>query len=186
MAGTKPTARRSAKTRITARRRAARRPRATSPRPPDAVAILRADHARVATLFERFDGARSVDRKEKLAGQICDELDVHIRVEEEIFYPAVREAIGNEALMDEATVEHETAKDLIKQIRAMSGTDALYAARVKVLGEYIQHHVKEEHTEMFPQARSSGVDLRALADAMRGLRKAITGGTLGMLRRILR
>lgn len=186
MATTTPATRRRAKSRITARRRAARRPRPSSPRPPDAVAMLRADHARAALLFERFEAARSAERKEKLAAQICDDLDLHIRSEEEVFYPAVRAAIGNEALMNEATVEHDSAKDLIRQIRAMSGSDPLYAARVKVLGEYIRHHVKEEHAEMFPQARRSGVDLRGLADEMRALRKSIDGSAMGILQRILR
>lgn len=160
--------------------------RATSIRPPDAVAMLRADHGRVAALFEHFENARGVGRKKKLALQICDELEVHVRLEEEIFYPAVRGPIANEAMMDEATVEHQTAIDLIKQIRGMSPGDSLYDARVKVLGEYIRHHVKEEHTEMFPQARNSGVDLRELGEQMRSHKESITGSALGILRRLLR
>jgi hypothetical protein len=182
----KPAEQRRAKTARPPRRRPTRRARSGSARAPDAIAMLRADHARVSALFERFENARGADRREKLAEQICDELDVHMRLEEEIFYPAVRRAIGNETLMDEALVEHESGKSLIRQIRGMSPGDDLYEARVKVLGEYIRHHVKEEHTEMFPQARSSGVDLRGLAEAMRRAKKARAGSSLGILGRMLR
>jgi hypothetical protein len=149
--------------------------------------MLRADHARVAQLFARFEAARGAERKEKLAERICDDLEVHTELEEKVFYPAVRGAIHDDALMDEATVEHQTAKNLIEEIRSMSPSDDLYDARVKVLGEYVQHHVKEEHTEMFPKARKSGVDLRDLAERMRarvapnGAAKASSLGLLGRL-----
>jgi hemerythrin-like domain-containing protein len=136
--------------------------RSKASRPQDAIALLKADHANVQAMFERFEKTRQETTKQELARRICDELTVHATIEEEIFYPEVREEIGDEDLMDEATVEHASAKDLIAQIRRMKAGDELFDAKVTVLGEYIKHHVKEEHTEMFPKARKSGVDLKEL------------------------
>lgn len=163
-----------------------RTPQRASARRPDAIAMLKADHAKVEAMFERFENLRGADRKEKLVAEICSELEVHMVLEEEIFYPAVREAIGDDDLMHEATVEHMSAKDLIAQLRGMSAEDDLYDAKVTVLGEYIKHHVKEEHSEMFPQARSSGVDLKAVADEMRERKAALTGGLHAKVRAKLR
>jgi hemerythrin superfamily protein len=160
--------------------------RAQTGRRQDAVAMLREDHVRVQEMFDRFENMRGGDRKEKLVQQICDDLTVHTQLEEEIFYPAVRAAIGDEDLMDEAVVEHQSAKELIAQLRGMSSDDDLYDAKVTVLGEYIKHHVKEEHAEMFPQARNSGVDLADLGEQMRTRKEEIVSGALGKLKRILR
>ena len=157
-----------------------------SGREADAVAMLRADHAKVEAMFERYENVRGADRKQKLAEEICSELEVHTTLEEEIFYPAVRAAIDDGDLMDEALVEHQSAKDLIAQVRGMSPDDELYDAKVTVLGEYIKHHVKEEHSEMFPQARSSGVDLADLGEQMRARKQELTGATAaGRLSRML-
>jgi len=149
-------------------RKAGPRPaRRASARPKDAISMLRADHTRVQEMFERFESVRDPSRKEKLVQQICSELKLHARLEEEIFYPAVREAIRADDLMDEATVEHQSAKDLIRQLETMSAGDALYDAKVTVLGEYIKHHVKEEQNEMFPKVRASRLDLKELGERMR-------------------
>jgi hemerythrin superfamily protein len=132
----------------------------------DAIALLKQDHANVKAMFKEFDGLgnRAFTSKKKLADKICLELTKHATAEEEIFYPAVRAASKEaEDLVDEATVEHSTAKDLIAQITAMDPHDDLFDAKVKVLGEYIEHHVKEEEGEMFPQAKQAGLDLRAMA-----------------------
>jgi hypothetical protein len=138
-------------------------------------------------MFDRFENVSGSDRKERLAEQICSELEVHAQLEEEIFYPAVRAAIDADDLMDEATVEHQSAKELIAQIRAMSPDDELYDAKVTVLGEYVKHHVKEEQGEMFPQARRSGVDLKQLAEQMRERKGELTkGGPIAAVRRMLR
>jgi hypothetical protein len=137
--------------------------------------MLRSDHTRVQEMFDRFEKLRGGERKEKLVEQICQELEIHTQLEEEIFYPAVRAAIGADDLMDEATVEHQSAKDLIGQLRDMSASDDLYDAKVTVLGEYIKHHVVEVHGEMFPKCRRAGMDLVSLREQMQ-TRKAELGG----------
>lgn len=136
----------------------------------DAIALLTADHKKVKGLFARFEKLMEQDgadkEKAELAAQICNELTVHAQVEEEIFYPAVREAIDDEDLMDEADVEHAGAKDLIAQIEAMQPGDELFDAKVVVLGELVDHHVKEEEGEMFPQVKKATVDTVALGEHM--------------------
>ncbi len=98
-----------------------------------------------------------------MAEEICTKLTAHATAEEGFFYPAAREAGIESDLLDEAEVEHASAKDLIAQIRAMSPDEDLYDATVKVLGEYIDHHVQEEEEEMFPKRRRSKMDLAGLA-----------------------
>ena len=131
----------------------------------DAIALLKADHDEVKKMFKQFEKLKedgSDDAKTKLVGKICSALKAHTTVEEEIFYPAVRAAIDDKDLMDEADVEHAGAKDLIAQLESASPDDDHYDAKVTVLGEQIDHHVEEEHEDMFPKARKSGVDLKAL------------------------
>lgn len=134
----------------------------------DAIAMLEADHKKVKALFEQFDALsdRSVVNKKKIADQICNELTIHTQLEEDIFYPAVRGPIHDGDLMDEAIVEHASAKELIAQIRDMDPGDDLYDAKVKVLSEQIEHHVGEEEDEMFPKVRKTNVDLVALGQQM--------------------
>ena len=135
----------------------------------DAIALLTNDHREVKEMFEQYDalGERATTKKKNLADEICTALTLHSMVEEEIFYPAVRAAVKDAAdLMDEAEVEHASAKELIAQIQEMDPGDDLYDAKVKVLGEQIEHHVKEEEKEMFPKAKKAGLDLVALAEEM--------------------
>ena len=139
----------------------------TSTRTPDALGMLRADHEKVSAMFDRYENLRTDRQKDALAREICFELTVHAQLEEEIFYPALREAIDDEDLLDEALVEHQSAKDLIAQIEEGTPGEELFDAKVKVLGEYIKHHVKEEQGEMFAEARKSDLDLRELAERMR-------------------
>jgi hemerythrin superfamily protein len=131
----------------------------------DAITLLIEDHEHVKSMFEEYEGLgdRAHASKKKLATQICTELTKHATAEEEIFYPAVRAAgKDKEDLVDEATVEHASAKDLIAQIMDMEPTEDLFDAKVKVLSELIEHHVKEEEGEMFPKARKAGLDLMTL------------------------
>ncbi len=140
----------------------------------DAIALLKADHRAVEDLFEQFENAKRDDSKEKLARQICQELIIHTIIEEEIFYPAVKEAV-QEDMMEEAYVEHDGAKFLIAEIIAGSPDDPFYDAKVKVLSEEIKHHVKEEEQRdgMFAQARKSEVDLNALGEEMANRKAAL-------------
>ena len=136
----------------------------------DALDLLDADHIAVKRLFTAYkklcNSDASAAEKRDLAAQICKELTVPAQIEEEIFYPEVREAIDGEALLDEAEVEHATAKDLIRHFSEMSPDDDLYDAWVTVLGDYIDHHVKEEREAIFVQARKSRLDLVAMADEL--------------------
>jgi hemerythrin superfamily protein len=136
----------------------------------DAIDLLDADHVAVKKLFTAYkklcDGDGSPEQKQELADQICQELTVHATIEEEIFYPQVRDAIDDDDLLDEAEVEHSTAKDLIAQISGMDPEDDKYDAKVTVLGEYIDHHVGEEREQMFVKARKTKLDLVAMAQEL--------------------
>ena len=132
----------------------------------DALALLTEDHKTVQKLFKDYEKLTQNDGEEEekaaLAQQICTELTVHAQIEEEIFYPAVRDAIEETELLNEAEVEHAGAKDLIAQIGAMAPGEELYDAKVTVLGEYVNHHIKEEQDEMFPKVRKAKLDTAAL------------------------
>ena len=132
----------------------------------DAIDLLTDDHLEVSALFKRYeklaDKDAAADERRTLAQSICDMLKAHTQIEEEIFYPAARSAGVDTDLLDEAQIEHQSAKDLIAQIEGGDPDDDLYDAKVTVLGEYITHHVVEEHTEMFPKCRRAGIDLVAL------------------------
>jgi len=134
----------------------------------DAVQLLTAEHKEVKALFKQYqdlvDKEGDDDEKEALARQICLMLTVHATTEEEIFYPAARDAIEDEDLLDEAEVEHGSAKELIAQIEAATPDEPLYDAKVKVLGEYIDHHVKEEEGELFPKVKKAKLDLVKLGE----------------------
>jgi hypothetical protein len=135
---------------------------------PDAVALLKADHEKVAGLFEDFEKATGDAKKQKLADEICMELTVHAKIEEEIFYPACEGKV-EEDLLKEAYVEHDGAKLLIAEIEAGSPSDEFFDAKVKVLGEQIEHHVEEEEARvegLFSQARKAGVDMDSLGEEM--------------------
>jgi len=134
----------------------------------DAIALLKADHRQVEGWFEQFESSRSDAKKQKLAQQICQALKVHTEIEEEIFYPAFLEATQDEDTHHEAEVEHDGAKKLIAEIEASGPKDDFYDARMKVLSEYIKHHVKEEEQRggMFAEARDSDMDLRALGEQL--------------------
>jgi hemerythrin superfamily protein len=153
------------RTRRSGARKSASSSRSTR-QPSDALALLRADHQMVQGLFDQFEKTRSEDRKSALAEQICNELTIHAQIEEEIFYPAAREAIRETDLLDEAKVEHDSAKTLIEQIQGEGPQGELFEAKVKVLGEYVKHHVKEEQNELFAQVRKTKLDLKELGERL--------------------
>lgn len=136
-------------------------PRSSS-RATNAISILRADHKLVNELFAQFESTRSSAKKQKLVQHICTELTIHAMVEEEIFYPAVKQALKDGELVPEAIVEHDTLKSLIAQVEGVEPDGEMYDAKVKVMGEYVKHHVKEEQGEMFPKAQKTRLDLDEL------------------------
>lgn len=125
----------------------------------EATRLLRADHKLVNELFEQFESSRSSAKKQELVAQICMELTIHAQIEEEVFYPAVQQALKDKTLVPEAKVEHDTLKYLIAQIQEESPDSELWEAKVTVLAEYVKHHVKEEQNEMFPKVKASKLDL---------------------------
>lgn len=128
--------------------------------------MLRADHKLVSGMFAEFEKTNSNSIKKKLVGRICKELSIHAQLEEEIFYPAFKAALRDKELVPEANVEHQAVKDLIAQVDGVEPFGEEYDAKVKVMGEFVKHHVKEEHNEMFPKAKSSKMDLVALGAQM--------------------
>jgi hemerythrin-like domain-containing protein len=142
-----------------------------------AIDLLEEDHEKVKKAFKQFEKMDRSDAEgcRELVETVCAELRVHTTVEEEIFYPAVREAIEDEDLMNEAAVEHETAKMLIEQLENMEPDDPNYFATFTVLGEYVMHHVKEEEGEMFPEAKKAKqLDLEALGEQMQARKEELT------------
>jgi hemerythrin superfamily protein len=143
----------------------------------DAIDLLKEDHQKVKKAFKEFE---KMDRSDgeacrELVETTCTDLRVHTTIEEEIFYPAVREAINDDDIMNEAAVEHESAKILIEQLESMEPDDPNYHATFTVLGEYVMHHVKEEEGEMFPQAKKAqDLDLAALGERMKARKEELT------------
>lgn len=138
----------------------------------DALDLIAADHKRVLQLFEEFQQMKEENDPDEEARQLLvetagAELTVHMQMEEELFYPALREAISDMDLLDEAEVEHASAKQLITELAAMQPEDDLYDAKFTVLGEYIQHHIQEEEKKIFPKAKKSSMDLMELGEELR-------------------
>lgn len=143
----------------------------------EALEMLKQDHDKVQKAFKEFE---KMDREEteavrQLAMTVCEDLRIHTALEEEIFYPALRDAIDDEDLLNEAAVEHETAKMLIEQLENMQEDDPNFHATFTVLGEYVRHHIKEEEGEMFPAAKKSDLDFEALAERMRERKQELAG-----------
>jgi hypothetical protein len=144
---------------------------------PDAIAILKEDHKKVKKMFDEFEKLKEQDdadsEKQHLVNTACTELTIHAQVEEEIFYPAMRESIDDMDMLDEAEVEHASAKQLITELSAMQPGDELYDAKFTVLGEYVNHHVEEEENEMFKAAKKAKVDLAALGEQIMERKQAL-------------
>ena len=145
----------------------------------DAIAMLKADHRKVAALFEKFEKARTGATKQRLANEICAELVTHTTIEEEIFYPACKGKIEDD-LLSESYVEHDGAKVLIAEIQAGDPEHQFFDAKMKVLSEDIEHHVEEEEKRskgVFAQARAAGVDMEALARRMLERKRQLAADT---------
>ena len=158
----------------TAKKTAARK--TAQPKAQEATAMLRADHKLVSGLFDAFEKTKSSARKAKIVAQICKELTVHTQIEEEIFYPAVKAALKDHELVPEANVEHASVKDLIAQVEGVAPDGEMYDARVKVMGEFVKHHVKEEQNEMFPKAKKTKLDMVALGERMFARKQELMAG----------
>lgn len=133
----------------------------------DAIALLKADHEKVSELFEEYEKTDSKTKKKSLVEEICTELTVHAQIEEEIFYPAVKAVLKDDFIVVEGAVEHLGIKNLIDQLEGIEPGGDVYDAKVKVLSEYVEHHVEEEQNDMFPKAKKTpSLDLVELGDRM--------------------
>lgn len=148
----------------------------------NAIELLKHDHREVEEYFEQYEDLEDDAEKAEFSAKICQALKVHAQIEEEIFYPAAREATRDEDLLDEALVEHAGAKRLIEEIESMEVGDDLYDAKIRVLGEQIKHHVKEEEEELFPEAERSDMDLKAVGKDLEVRKMELMAG-MGAARR---
>jgi len=142
-----------------------------------AIEILKEQHDKVKKAFKEFEklDREDTEAQQQLVHTVCEDLKLHTTLEEELFYPAARDAIDDEDIMNEAQVEHETAKMLIEQLENMGPDDPNFHATFTVLGEYVMHHVKEEEGEMFPEAKKSDLDLEELGTRMRSRMQELMG-----------
>ncbi len=139
----------------------------------DAIQLLRADHKAVSGLFADYENTDSSKKKQSLVAEICTALSVHAQIEEEIFYPAVTVVLKDKLMVPEARIEHISIKDLAAQLEGVEPDGEMYDAKVKVLSEYVEHHVKEEQTEMFPKVNASSIDLVELGARMASRKAAL-------------
>jgi len=146
------------------------------PQEQDAIALLKADHKLMHGLFREYEKSRSATKKKLLVERICNELTIHARLEEEIFYPVVKKALKDKVLIPEATVEHDTLRFLLNQVEGVETIDEMFNARIKVLAEYVEHHVKEEHNELFPQASATRVDMLKLGRKLTARKAELIAG----------
>jgi hemerythrin superfamily protein len=144
---------------------------------PSAISLLKSDHREVDTLFSQFEKATGAARKQTIVQKICDALTVHVTIEEDIFYPQARDALkrAGEDLLDEAEVEHEGVKWRIDLLKKMRPEDDLYDAEVKVLAEYVRHHVKEEERKLFPRLYLSDFDNARVGEQLALKKEQMTG-----------
>ncbi len=180
-----------------ASRTSARKAPAKSARAPkapvaqEATALLKADHKRVSELFDQYEKTRSNARKKTLVANICMELGIHAKAEEEIFYPAVKAALKDKEMVPEAIVEHASLKELMAQVEGKEPDGEMFDAKIKVLSEYVKHHVKEEETEMFPKARKTKLDMKALGAEIAARKEALKatwplpGGSASLVSRVV-
>lgn len=131
-----------------------------------ALELLKADHEKVSEMFAELEETHTASKKKKLATEICEALSVHAQVEEEIFYPEVKAALKDKTLVPEASVEHAVMKELIAQIESDEEGGEMYDATIKVLSEYVKHHIKEEQGELFRKVKQSSLDLAELGERM--------------------
>ncbi|MES2947119.1 MAG: hemerythrin domain-containing protein [Pseudomonadota bacterium] len=144
----------------------------------DALELLMKDHADVQALFEEYEYLKEMDvdddGRQQAAEKIYRMLTVHAKIEEELVYPALRNSLDDGFLIDDAEIEHAVLEELIDQLKGMDADEKLYDSKVKVLGEYVSQHVKEEEGDIFPQVRESGLDLVELGEQVRARKEQLT------------
>ena len=147
----------------------------------NAFTLLKEDHKKVKKLFKEFQSIKKRDdsdeRKSELVKELCREITVHSQIEEEIFYPSARQAIGDEDVMEEAGIEHASVKQLVSQLGSMEPGDPHYDAIVKVMGEYVEHHVREEEDQMFPMLKKAKLDAKGLGEQITKRKGELMGDT---------
>lgn len=145
----------------------------------NAFTLLKDDHKKVKKLFKEFQSIKKRDdsdeRKSELTKEICREIKVHTQLEEEIFYPSARQAIGDEDVMEEAGIEHASVKQLVSQLESMEPGDPHYDAIVKVMSEYVEHHVREEEDQMFPMLKKAKLDAKGLGEQITRRKEELMG-----------
>lgn len=141
----------------------------------DALQLLKQDHREVEELFSEFESAKDGRTRSSVARRIAQALTVHAQIEEELFYPAVRQELQEHSLINEAKVEHESVKRLIADLEDMKPSDELYKAKMTVLREYVKHHVKEEERELFPMVKKSELDLMGLGEELMARKTELMG-----------
>jgi hypothetical protein len=156
----------------------------------DAVSLLTADHLKVQDLFKQFEELKDVEdgpameEKQRIATEVCLELTMHMTLEEEIFYPAVRAMTDEDDLMNESEIEHQGVKALIDELGAMGAEDEMFNARVKVLSDYVDHHIKQEHAETFRKARDADLDLIALGQQLMSRKRELADSAQPAMMRV--
>lgn len=156
----------------------------------DAVSLLIADHLKVQDLFRQFEELKEVgdgpalEEKQRIASEVCLELTMHMTLEEEIFYPAVRALTDDDDLINEAEIEHQGVKQMIDELGATSAEDGMFNARVKVLSDYVNHHIREEQAETFRKARDADLDLMALGEQLMARKRELAENAEPQLMRV--
>ena len=158
-------------------KRKASRKSSSRTKAPDAIELLKKDHAAVKQAFKQFEKAKYKDPNamREFVATICKDLTMHTKLEEELFYPAVRAKVKDDELMNEALVEHNSAKTLIAEIEKLQGDDPMLKPSVTVLAEYVRHHVREEEREIMPKAKRLKLDLAGLAEQMLRRKEELKG-----------
>jgi hemerythrin superfamily protein len=143
----------------------------------DAIALLKEDHKKVKGIFEEFEKAKSDDKKHQLVEEALKELEIHTVIEEEIFYPKVREALGEdgEDILNESEEEHRVAKTLVEDLKENHESDEHYEAKFIVLAENVRHHIKEEEEELFPDVRDAEIDLKEIGEELMARKEELKG-----------
>jgi hemerythrin superfamily protein len=144
---------------------------------PSATQLIKRDHRKVESLFDRFDKAKSASSKKKVCEQVIQELEVHAKLEEEIFYPAVRKHIGEEEMLQEAKQEHQEAKNIMAELKKGGMEDEEFESKFAELVEGVKHHVEEEEGEMLPKVEESDMNLQEYGDEMTQRKKELLNQT---------